>query len=335
MKTTFLITVDVESMSEGNPARDMFGVLPGYRDHFGIERIMDLLEKHEARGSFFLNPYESAKYGEGDIAKVAQLIHSGGHDLELHTHPRPMFNFYGLSKASFDEQKMILEKGMSLLQKWSGKNVIAHRAGAFAANTQTLRAAAAVGLHCDASLSPGSRVPVPLVAELGPSNFAQRVEGVWEIPLTCFDQLRIGSWHSRRALDIEGCSLPEIKRVTRWAVQRGLPTVCILMHSFSLSRHGRPNRRVIRRLSALLAWLRKQGDIEVGTIEGVCRRLETISPPPPDAAIPSTGILLTWIRAAVAWRDGWKNFVVGAAGVLCWALLVLVLVYLGYALAGL
>lgn len=332
MKTTFIVTVDVETRTHGDSSQDISGVIPGYPGNFGIEKIMGVLEEHRARATFFLNVYEIAKRGEGVIRSAARLIHERGHDLELHTHPRPMFRFYGMSQASVDEQKTILEKGIALLEGWTGKKVVAHRAGAFAANTDTVRAVAAAGLQADCSLSAGSHVSVPLVAELGPSNAMQRVDDAWEIPMTCFDQVRFGPWHSRRILDIEGCSLPEIKRVTRWAIRNGLPTVCILMHSFSLSRQNKPNHRVVRRLTALLAWLRKQDDIEIGTIEQVCRQLEAGSLPQPPAAIPATGIWLTWGRAVSSWNDGWKNLAVAFAGVLCMAVLILILIYLVLAL---
>lgn len=329
MKTKFILTVDVETRTHGDSSQDISGAIPGHAGNFGVERIMDLLEEQQARGTFFLNVYEIAKRGEDVVRSAARLIHERGHDLELHTHPRPMFRFYGMSQASFDEQKAILEKGIALLEGWTGKKVVAHRAGAFAANTDTVRAVAAAGLRADCSLSAGSHVAVPLVAELGATNSVQRVDGTWEIPATCFDQVRIGPWHSRRILDIEGCTLPEIKRVTRWAVRNGLPTVCILMHSFSLSRQNKPNHRVVRRLTKLLAWLRKQDDIETGTIEQVCRQLEAGSLPQPAAAIPATGIWLTWGRAVSSWNGGWKNLLVSLAGAGVLAILALVLVFWG------
>ena len=332
MKTTFIVTVDVETRTHGDSGQDISGVIPGCPGNFGVEGIMDLLEKQQAGGTFFLNVYEIAKHGDDVIASAARSIHGRGHDLELHTHPRPMFKFYGMSQASFDEQKAILEKGIALLEGWTGKKVVAHRAGAFAADTDTVRAVAAAGLQADCSLSAGSHVSVPLVAELGATNSVQRINHAWEIPMTCFDQVRFGPWHSRRILDIEGCSLPEIKRVTRWAVRHRLPTVCILMHSFSLSRQNKPNHRVVRRLSTLLAWLRKQDDIEIGTIEQVCRQLEAAALPPPVAAIPATGIWFTWRRAVSSWNDGWKNLAVAFAGVACMAVLILILIYLVLAL---
>lgn len=330
MKTAFVITVDVETRTHGESNQDILGAIPGYQENFGIEKMMDLLEAHQVRGTFFLNVYEAAKRGDSVVSRAARLIHGRGHDLQLHTHPRPMFGFYGMSHASFEEQRTILERGLSLLETWTGKRAIAHRAGAFAANTDTLRAVEAAGMQADCSLSPGSRVSVPLVAELGASNGVQRVEGVWEVPVTCFDQVRIGPWYSRRILDIEGCSLTEIKRVTRWAIRQGLPTVCVLMHSFSLLRHGKPNLRVVRRLSALLGWLREQQDIEICTIEQVCRRLETGSLPSLTHRIPSTGFWLTWGRAARSWNDGWKNLLVSLTGLGVIVILALALVLLGH-----
>lgn len=329
MKTTFIVTVDVETRTRGDSGQDISGLIPGYPGNFGIEKIMDVLEEHQARGTFFLNVYEIAKRGETIVKSAARLIHGRGHDLELHTHPRPMFGVYGMNQASLSEQQSILEKGVAFLEGWTGKKVVAHRAGAFAANTDTIRAVAASGLKVDCSLSAGSHVEVPLVAELGASNAAQRVEGVLEIPATCFDQVRLGPWYSRRILDIEGCSLAEIKRVTRWAIRHGLPTVCILMHSFSLSRHGKPNHRVIRRLSVLLAWLREQDGIEIGTIEQACRHQDAGSLPPPTAMIPATGVWLTWRRAMGSWNDGWKNLLVAIAGAGVLAALALALILLG------
>lgn len=331
-KTTFSVTVDVETRSRGNPDRDIMGVVPGYGEEFGIRRMMDILESHGAHGTFFLNVYEVGKYEEDVIAGIARLIHDRGHDLELHTHPQSMYpSFYGMSDAPFEEQAAILEKGTSLIRAWTGRATVAHRAGAFLANRDTLRALEAIGVSSDCSLSPGCHDSVPLVGALGASNRVQQVGTVREIPVTYYDQLRVGRWHSRRILDIEGSSLAEIKRVTRWAIHNSVPTVCMLMHSFSFSRHDAPDWRVIRRFSALLAWLRKQDGIEIATIERVCQRLAAEQGALQVAdGTPCTGPWLTWGRALQAWNDGWKNFVVAAAGIVALLVLALVLAGCGY-----
>lgn len=312
----------------------MLGNIPGYEGNFGIARIMEIMESHRARATFFLNVYESAKHGETLISRAARMICERGHDLQLHTHPRPMFPFYGMSQATLDEQIVILRKGVSLLERWTSTNVVAHRSGAFAANIDTLRAAAAVGLRADCSLSSGSHVTVPLAEQLGATNAVQRFGDVWEIPMTCFDQVRLGEWYSRRMLDIEACSLAEIKCVTRWAVGQGLPTVCLLMHSFTFSRRCRPNLRAIRRFDSLLKWLSQQPDVEIGTIEQVCRSLDSAPSPATAAQIPCTGYWLTWRRALGAWNDGAKNLIVAAAGLGCLALIVVALAWLVVRLLG-
>lgn len=332
MKTTFHFTVDVESRSRGGPRQDILGELPGYPEAYGIERIMDLLEGHQVRATFFVNVYEVAKHGDEVMSRAARSIHSRGHDLELHTHPRPMYPYYGMSRAPFEDQVAILERGIALIKDWTGKRVVAHRAGVFLANGDTLRAVEAAGLAVDCSLAPGSHDFVPLVDELGASNLARRVGNVWEVPVTFYEQLRLGSWSSRRILDIEASSLFEIKRVTRAAIRQQLPTVCLLMHSFSFSRHGRPDERIMRKFSALLGWLPEQDDIQIGTIEQTCRRLDVAQIPESVAGqAPYTGIWLTWARALQSWNDGWKNFVVSSVGIVCLATVPLVLVYLGHA----
>lgn len=334
MKTTFLFTVDVESRSEGDPECDILGSLPGHAERYGIEKIMDILESVQARGTFFLNAYEMAKHGENLLANAARLIHSRGHDLELHTHPLPMYRFYGMSKAPLEDQVAILKKGISLLEQWTGKQVIAHRAGAFAANAATLHACEQARLLADCSLSPGSRIAAPLVGDLGASNVTRRIGKLWEIPVTYYCPMRLGRWHSKRILDIESSSLAEIKKITRWACRNKLPTVCILMHSFSLSRHGRPNRRIIRQLSALLAWLQQQEGIELATVEQVCRRLAPNMTFPGILPTPTTGFWLTWRRALVSWNDGWKNRFAAMTSIVGLIVLVFVVVYLGHALWG-
>lgn len=314
---------------QGNVERDILGAVPGWHEKFGVERMMDLLENEQVHATFFLNAYEVAKHGDDAIAAVAKLVHSRGHGLELHTHPRPMYPYYGISRAPFEEQIAILEKGISLIETWTGRRPVAHRAGAFLANLDTLRALGTLGIQADSSLAPGSHAVLPLVHELGASNLPQCVGRVWEVPVTYFDQLRFGSWHSRRTLDIEGCSLAEIKSVTRWAIRNGYPTVCLLMHSFSFTRHRKPNWRVIHRFEALLAWLSSQDGIEIATMEHACRSPRAIAAPPPVRA-PRTGVWMTWGRALGSWNDGWKNFLVAGTGLACLALLAVVFVFLGY-----
>ncbi len=332
--TQFIISVDVESRTKGNPDADIWGTLPNGEGQYGIGKIMDILESHHARGTFFLNVYEMATHGEETLKEVAQAICERGHELQLHTHPRAMYSVYGMAGASLPDQIDMLRTGADLLKRWTGKSATAHRAGAFLANADTLRAVESIGFSADCSLSPGSRNPSRLVKTLGSSNWVRRVQNIWVIPVTYYIQLDLGWWRSRRILDIEGSSLPEIKRVVRWAIRHRLPTVCILMHSFSLCRPGRPKTRVIRRMNKLLQWLRKQEMVEISTVDVSCRHLDAIAPQNSFAGAPRTGWVLTWLRAVSAWDEGWRNPLAAACGAIAILVVVIALIWTGWTLFG-
>ena len=96
--TKVVITVDVESYGrDGDPEKQIWGKLAD--GEHGIRRIMDLLDKHGVKGTFYLNVYEAAKYGDAALARVARAINDRGHDLELHTHPAPVYGISEMQKA--------------------------------------------------------------------------------------------------------------------------------------------------------------------------------------------------------------------------------------------
>jgi len=319
---------------DGNPGRDIWGLLPGSSDRLGITKIMDILESFNARATFFLNVYEIAKHGEQVIRDAAELIHARGHDLELHTHPRPMYSYYRISDAPLVDQIAIIEKGRRLIERWTGKIIIAHRAGAFGANLDTLSATESTGLLAECSLSYGSKVFISLTKQLDAHNLVQRIGNIWEIPVTYYHQFSFFNWRSKRMLDIEGSSLAEIKKVTRWALRNNIPTVCILLHSFSFTRKGKPNHRVISRLSALLAWLRTLNDIQINTIDQLCTQLQQHLIKQTTTQAAYTGLFLTWNRALTNWNDGWKNRLFAAIGLIGLVVIILATIYLGILLVN-
>lgn len=319
--TRFIFSIDVECRTNGEPNADIWGSFPNENDEFGIVKIMDLLDSYSSKGTFFFDVYNVEKFGESTLRSVAQAIHQRGHDLQLHTHPRAMFGFYGMSHASLQDQVRILRTGMEMLFSWTGKMPKAHRAGAFAANEDTLRASQRVGLLADCSLSGGSHNSSILVKKLGCVNWIQKVGGIWVFPVTYYTQIAFAFWRSRRILDIEGSSLSEIKHVVQWATKHRVPTVCLLMHSFSLCRKGKPNYQVINRFERLLQWLHEQPEVQVNTIADICESLKKIPLGKSMTGAAYTGLRLTWLRALGSWRDGWKNRLVATAGIIAIAVI--------------
>lgn len=307
--TRVLITVDVESYSKGNPDKQIWGKQPD--GEHGIRRIMDMLDAHGLKATFYLNVYEAASHGEAAIAEVARAIQQRGHDLELHTHPGPMFGTSTMRRADLGKQVQILQRGMDLLRDWTGKTVVAHRAGAFDANLDTLKACHAVGLSIEHSLSPVA-ANTKLAQELPATNLPRVIDGVVELPITFYSQVKIGSWKSLRYLDVDGSSYDELVNVIRQFRDAHFPVVTIMMHSFSFVRFGTADRDLERRFDQLLDFLAKEPGLQVVTVEQL--QPEWIKQVPAlergQDLVPNTGIWLTYMRATEEIGKGWKNTVV-------------------------
>jgi peptidoglycan/xylan/chitin deacetylase (PgdA/CDA1 family) len=306
--TQVMITVDVESFSKGNPGLQIWGKQTD--GEHGIQRMMDMLDAHGLKGTFYLNVYEAAKFGEAEIANVARTIHSRGHDLELHTHPGPMFGSESMQQASLEKQVEILKRGMELIRQWTGKTVIAHRSGGFYSNMDTLKACQLVGLRIDHSFSPISG-DTALAKLLPATNLPREIDGVVELPITYYVQARVGNWQSLRYLDIEGSSYDEMVNTIRQFRDAGFPLITIMLHSFSFVRSGKADLQVEQRFDKLLRFLAAEPGVKVVTASQLYPEWTAQVPALQQGAnlVPETGVWLTYLRT---WEDltGWKNIVV-------------------------
>ena len=152
----FIFTVNVEvGKSHDAEARIWGRCVEG---EFGIGFQLEQLRQRGFGGSFFVNVYESRRHGAEFFGKVCRRIVESGSDVELHTHPdgwtedwsRPYMWQYTLA-----EQVELVRLGQKMLADWTGSPAIAHRAGSFAANDDTLRACIANGLRIDSSKPSG------------------------------------------------------------------------------------------------------------------------------------------------------------------------------------
>ena len=303
-----LFTVDVESRvaTKNDAQQDIWGIIPGEPERHGIERMMDILDRHGAKGTFFVNVYETPNHAEGVMATVCRTIHTRGHDVELHTHPAPMFGVGYMQYADLPTQTEILRRGASLLKEWTGVEPVAHRAGGHMANLDTLEACRKVGIPLDFSYNiawPASSLSSADLTQNAP--FVR--EGVLCVPETAYEQV-VGPWHSLRILDIESSSPEEIRKVIADLRQHDVRAVTILMHSFSFSRFGKPNLRVERVFEDLAAGFAADPDVQVVT----ARQLHDLWRANPGALqggdfVPTTGWWMTYCRAWQRLDEGWQN----------------------------
>ena len=308
-----MVTVDVETtnLEGGTLERDIWGEVSDTSERQGITKIMDVFDRHGLKATFFVNVYEAATLGEEAMADVCRCIVARGHDLELHTHPQPMFGVRAACDADLEKQTEILRTGVEMIRRWTAETVVAHRAGGYRGNYDTLTACRNVGLALDFSHnwcyhSEGFSHP-PLTV-----NRAVLYDGVFCVPVTNYVQIRIGNWRSLRTLDIESCSHEEIRRVLSGLHRQGVRTAVIMMHSFSFVRrgalYGTLNSRVERVLDELLRHARASPHVRVVS----ARELYGVLQKNPDALMGSDGLPTTgwWLMYCRAWQrlgEGWKN----------------------------
>ncbi|NOR68344.1 MAG: polysaccharide deacetylase family protein [Methylomarinum sp.] len=304
-----MLTIDVESLSTGNPKSSIFGRLDGYSGDNGVPLILDILDRNQSKATFYLNVYEIAKYGEHDIKKIAETIVAKEQDIQLHTHPEHMYGKHGMTLFKPDKQEQIIRKGKELLEQWTKKTIIAHRAGAFLANSDTLSALIKTGISVDASLNPAFNSP--LYQEGYQYNDIVMINDTFEIPVTYYTQLKFMDWESKRHLDIESSSLSELKSVLDQMAEQDSCAANIMMHSFSITRFGYPDQRIVSKLDALLQYIKSHPKLTTSNTEDFFEAYKNNSlscSATPDF-VAHTGVIYTYLRSWERFGDGWKNIV--------------------------
>jgi len=318
-KMRVYFTVDTETSMGGAWRNPQYSPLPLERSmlglynsrFYGIPLLMDILEEHGFRATFFTEVFCGYLVGFEEVEKVFRRIRERGHDPQLHLHP--VFRFYRdflqgmprreidlMFRLSSDEQRELIREGVGLFCQLNGKPPRAYRAGCYGASEITLRALRENGVEIDSSYN---------LAFLGktcgfqasPLNAPTLIEGVHEFPVTVF---RGAAASGTRSLEIHAVSVKEIIATIRGLQEAGCRDVVLSLHSFSLLKNlgirydnYRPDHIVIRRLRKLCAVLSElSSEIEVGVLGEV--DLASIAFPQPQV-VPFVGWLQPGMRTMV------------------------------------
>lgn len=315
-----LITVDVETTSRGNPQADIWGRKDGSEAGHGITEIMDILDRHGVKGTFFVNVYEANMHGGEVMADVCRAISRRGHDAQLHTHPQQVFGVWEMAGNDLPTQERILRWGKDKMTEWTGIAPVAHRAGAFAADLTTIAACKNVGLDLDFSLC-SAWPQCALAANSITQNAPRVIQGILLVPVSVYVQASCGEWKSWRYLDIESCSEAEIRKVIDELRGNGVKAAVIVAHSWSLVRSG---ARVRESLDDTLSYCTQQPGIKVVT----ARQLHDLWRQDPGRMegkdfVPRTGWWMTYRRSWQRLDEGWKNTAVAMGPPLAIVLVIL------------
>lgn len=146
--TKFYITIDTEQHVKNVP----FALTgEGMEKECGVYLIMDILEKYNLKGVFFVNIYEHNNF-DGVIEKIIKDISIRGHEVGLHYHANESSKWKkNLIEYSLDDQIDILNYGRDFIFKVIGKYPISFRGGGYQINMDTLKALEICGFKYDSS----------------------------------------------------------------------------------------------------------------------------------------------------------------------------------------
>jgi len=291
MKTKVLITVDTEPSVAGalsNPERDkprihepVWGEVGGESQALGF--MLETLNRAQLCATFFIETVHVSYFPERIMGDYVRRIRDSGQDVQLHLHPC-WLNFEQewknqktlatdqCGELTKDQLIALIDTGRERLGEWTGTPPCSLRTGNFSVSANVYRAMKASGLTvasniCAAVAPPAEATPDQWGDTANLVGGIHRIDGVTELPVTCFKDHGPVGRGGLRSLQITSCSFEE-QRVHLTALHRaGASVAVIVTHPFEFLQwsgpdfsHLRANRLVQRRFARLCSFLAGNAD---------------------------------------------------------------------------
>jgi hypothetical protein len=243
-----IITVDVETTKYQNrssalPLPEQVNAICETNIPCGMQKMVSMLREKGYAATFFYNVYEYQKYGEETVKNIAIWLDQSGQDVQLHTHPQWAYdsNRNYMYQYSLDEQIEIVRRGKELLEMWTGKPVIAHRAGAYAADENTLMALIRNNILYDGSLfiaSPNSKISTLDLSK----NTLSLYGPLYEFPVTVYKKKEYPPYFVNKISPIERIRKYDVnsfvdetegRKAMQEILNMKLDFIILFLHSFS------------------------------------------------------------------------------------------------------
>jgi hypothetical protein len=214
---------------------------------------------------------------------------------------------------SIEERRKILQTAIDNMTQAGAPSPIAHRAGAWAIDMETLNLLPSLGIVMDSSVFPGDpRCQVPL-----PENLANRfvkIGGLYQLPITLIRRIPFIGYAGTTALDIDRTTWEEQESALKQIADHRLPVATFFIHFSSLYHFipspipyvphtvTGPNEENIEKLDNFLKLVTTDTRFKVVTARELWQifqdRPQELEGP---SFVPYTGIWLTYLKA-------WKYF---------------------------
>jgi peptidoglycan/xylan/chitin deacetylase (PgdA/CDA1 family) len=244
---------------------------------WGFPKIMEICDRYKCRATFFVSVFQYKQYGENSLGEICQKIHENGHDVQLHTHPIWVYGRRYMHDFNLQEQIRIIGQGVELLQKWIGTRPIAHRAGGYGMNQDTLTALKANDIAVDSSMFYSE----PQCKFVSTKNRVLEVNGIVELPVTiCQVQFTIslGAFKYSRQFryaktDINAGDLTVLLQFVKEAKLNNLRVMNLFLHSYSFLnftsslKNPEPDYKDIDKFDNFLSAVINDPDIKIITVK--------------------------------------------------------------------
>ena len=184
--TKIIITIDTEVGEKAKFVKDGFEKFVMGKignEYYGVPKIVEILDEFGFKAEFFVDIYEYKFFGEGKYKNLCKTLHENGHGVQLHTHPSYAYDIHRINmyEYSLEEQIKIVAEGKELIKKWTGEYPVAHRAGNYGANNDTLTALKENNIKIDSSFFNRQK---NCKIQLSTVNNPIFYNGVLEVPIT-------------------------------------------------------------------------------------------------------------------------------------------------------
>lgn len=225
-----LISIDTE-VPAGNIDSLIYGRTKNGKE-YGIRYLMNLFDRHNAKGLFFVDLAEAWDYGEEGISKVVKEIKECGHDVGVHLHPDHMSdrNRRYLWQYSYDEQYEMISKCTELYFKITGNPPLSFRAGRYGANDETIKILENLEYKYDMSYFANNKY---CKIQSNQFNRLFYIGNILEVTVTTFKSLSTPFYERYDKMD-SGQMVGEFKRILRNIEENNLVDIAsFFVHSFS------------------------------------------------------------------------------------------------------
>lgn len=260
MRTKVVITVDTEPSVAGafsEPGRykpllhePVWGAVDGRSEALGF--IVETLVSHRLRASFFIETVHLSYFPEDAMGGYARWLHAAGQDIQLHLHP--VWSRYEGTRyakvsdrcAELAEARLteLIEDGAARITEWCGKPPVCLRTGNFSVSTSVYRALRQACLPLASNVCVAVAPPKEVTLHL--AGGAHHIEGVTELPVTCFrDHGPVGRGRYR-PLQLSACSFGELRSLLNALNDAGGSLAVIVTHPFEYLKWTGPDFSQLR-----------------------------------------------------------------------------------------